>query len=196
MKNLKNLNKIKFKGFTLIEVLLVVAIIGILTAIVFIAINPALAYAKANDAQRYSDIKTLDSAILQYIVDKDHAPYIMDNCSPEYPSRDCYTNETPGAPYSWLNLMVDLNDYISSIPRDPCGIECFKESTPYTSSKFFTYAYYSPSAYYNACINEGNCGVFPDMTPEQARTMYSVYAEHLEAVDMAYGLYRNQFQSY
>jgi len=59
----------KYKGFTLIEILVVVALIAILAAITIIAINPAKNFADARDASRRSDVTTVLNAVSQYIVD-------------------------------------------------------------------------------------------------------------------------------
>src|SRR4030065_2746270 len=56
-------------GFTLLEVLLVIAIIAILAAIVIIAINPSKQLAEARNAQRRSDINTILNAVYQYSID-------------------------------------------------------------------------------------------------------------------------------
>ena len=54
------------KGFTLIEILVVVALIAILTAITFIAINPAKNFADTRNAQRSSDVVQILNAVTQY----------------------------------------------------------------------------------------------------------------------------------
>lgn len=59
-----------FKGFTLIEILVVVALIAILTAITFIAINPAKNFADTRNAQRSSDVAQILNAITQYTSDQ------------------------------------------------------------------------------------------------------------------------------
>ncbi len=59
----------KNKGFTLIEILVVIGIIALLAAIVIIAINPARQFAQARNSQRTSNLNTILNAIGQNLAD-------------------------------------------------------------------------------------------------------------------------------
>jgi prepilin-type N-terminal cleavage/methylation domain-containing protein len=57
------------KAFTLIELLVVIAIVAILAVVVVLTLNPAQLLAQSRDANRVSDMATLNSALNLYTVD-------------------------------------------------------------------------------------------------------------------------------
>jgi prepilin-type N-terminal cleavage/methylation domain-containing protein len=63
---IKNMKK---QGFTLIELIIVVAIIALLAAATFVAVDPAKRIGQANDAQRWSAVTALADAYMTYLVD-------------------------------------------------------------------------------------------------------------------------------
>lgn len=66
-KRIKKSAEISLRGFTLLELLIVIAILAILTTVVVLVLNPAEYLAQARDSQRISDLNTLNNAINLYI---------------------------------------------------------------------------------------------------------------------------------
>lgn len=64
------MNKENRKGFTLLELLIVVVIISILAIAVLFVLNPAETLKKSRDAQRFADLGTLKNTIAIYITTK------------------------------------------------------------------------------------------------------------------------------
>jgi len=57
----------KMKGFTLLELLIVIAILAILSAVLILILNPAETMKKSRDSQRMSDLATMKTAIGMYM---------------------------------------------------------------------------------------------------------------------------------
>jgi prepilin-type N-terminal cleavage/methylation domain-containing protein len=57
------------KGFTLLELLIVIGILAILSTTIVLVINPAELLKKARDSQRISDLNTLKTAIAYYVTE-------------------------------------------------------------------------------------------------------------------------------
>jgi type II secretory pathway pseudopilin PulG len=58
----------KIKGYTILQMMLTIALIAILASIVFIAINPAKNFADTRNEQRASDLRSLTNGLQQYTV--------------------------------------------------------------------------------------------------------------------------------
>lgn len=70
------------KGFTLLELLIVIAIIAILSAILIFVLNPAETLRKGRDSQRISDLSTFNTAIALLITTKPTDPTVCLNANP------------------------------------------------------------------------------------------------------------------
>lgn len=62
------------KGFTLLELLIVMAVLAILASILLVVVKPQQIFSKARDTQRKSDMRNLMSAIEVYLVEIGSAP--------------------------------------------------------------------------------------------------------------------------
>lgn len=101
------------KGFTLLELLLVIAIIGILSTVV--VANLKQLKAKARDAVRLSDVTQVQKAVEFYY--QDHGSYPNPNCYNLIAIGDCASAISPGddpdVDKRWIS---DLNIIL---PNDP-----------------------------------------------------------------------------
>src|SRR3989344_426424 len=71
------------KGFTLVELLMVIAIIGIFTSVVFVSLDGSRA--RSRDAVRVGDLKTLSYAVQTYFQENDgEFPDSIDDLAPYY----------------------------------------------------------------------------------------------------------------
>ena len=105
------------KGFTLLEILLVIATIGILAAIVLVAINPTRQINQARQAAINSDKNTIEKALQQRLIDTGSYPVGLDGVQ----RRICSSTITTDC----VDLSGLIPDYVAGIPS----------STTYTVAK-------------------------------------------------------------
>ena len=91
----------KRNGFTLVELLVAVAVIGVLSGIVIAALNPASFFARGRDGRRLSDLTTIQAALEQY-----------------YAQNGSYPASIPDAGEPWASGTIT---YLKSVPGDPSG---------------------------------------------------------------------------
>ena len=105
------------KGFTLIEVLIVIGIIAILAAIVIIAINPAHQFAQSRNTQRRSDVLAILNAVQQRMVDNkgDFAEGVVCDALPT--SAKTISSTVDAANVDLCDCLVDT--YLAEMPYDP-----------------------------------------------------------------------------
>lgn len=94
----------RLKGFTIIELLVVITIIGILTSSVTFAAGKA--NDKARDARRKEDLKNLSTALKLYYLDFG-----------SYPESGVDGEATSSEGANWIPGLVPT--YIKELPKDP-----------------------------------------------------------------------------
>lgn len=118
-------------GFSLIELLVVMAIIAALTVTVFVALNPAKRIQDANNSKRTSDADSILSAIHTYIIDNNGtyptglalstATTQLGTAASGCGGTVGTCNITPAACLNLSSATTGLGKYLQSIPTDPNG---------------------------------------------------------------------------
>jgi prepilin-type N-terminal cleavage/methylation domain-containing protein len=106
-------------GFTLLEILLTIALLGILTGIVIFAINPAKQLSEGRNAQRRVDVNTILNAAHQYAIDNNGSYNSIIPTNSAGPIAKTGTSGNSLSGYVDLSPLTDSGKYLVSIPEDP-----------------------------------------------------------------------------
>jgi len=139
------------KGFTLLELLIVIGILSILSTTVVLVINPAQLLKKARDSQRISDLNTLKTAIAYYITETS-SPSIgtVSNTFSDVATASCFstasgTQALTTAGLGWIPINFDGmtgGSPIGSLPTDPN-----KTAIGATPGRYYVYGVLSATDY-------------------------------------------------
>jgi prepilin-type N-terminal cleavage/methylation domain-containing protein len=105
-------------AFTLIELLVVIAIIAILAVVVVLTLNPAQMLAQSRDANRLSDLATMNSAVDLYNTDQSGSPtYSLGTPTTTYLSiYDPAATTTAGTNCATMGLSATSTGWVDQCP--------------------------------------------------------------------------------
>lgn len=130
------ISRISKKGFTIVELLIVIVVIGILATLVITAYSGI--QQKARNSKRQTDINALQTALEGFHTDKGYYPSLTDMNNPNFTSQ----------------LKVDTNAFI-----DPSSPGQSKTLAQYPAAKI--YAYTVTDADGTSCeANDNNCAQY------------------------------------
>jgi len=107
VSDMKTLASNYTRGFTLIEMIVVTAIVSLFAAGIVAVINPTQQVLKANDARRKSDLNSLQRGLEAYYHDFG-----------SYPPASNYRIAPQGTALAWG---VAWSPYMNTLPKDPNG---------------------------------------------------------------------------
>lgn len=120
------------KGFTLIEILVVIGIIGILATVVLVAVNPSRQFKQARDSQRVANINTILNALGQNIADHEGNLFCDGEIMPLAAS--AYFIRSGAGSFDIATCLTP--DYIPKLPYDPS-----KDGAHYTNEDDYDTGY-------------------------------------------------------
>ena len=118
------------KGFTLIEILIVIGLIAVLAGVLIVALNPARQFSQARNAQRWNNIDTIISSIIANTTDNKGTFTCAAGAIPSTPATGVDMAKTGG--YDIGSCLVPT--FAASLPVDPNAAGAhWKDTTDYDS---------------------------------------------------------------
>ncbi len=135
-------NVLSHRGFTLIELTVVMGVLGVLMGALIIVVNPTEQMRKAHDTQRKNDLSQIQRALEIYY--NDHG---------KYPDMSAYMIvNTDGTPVGWGS---SWSPYISRLPKDP-GVNRYVYVVGSNNQTYYIYASLERGGKDTAACNNGD----------------------------------------
>jgi type II secretion system protein G len=123
-----NVNNKVMRGFTLIEMIVVLALISVIATVVLGAVNPIGQLQKSNDAHRKADLESLQHALELYYQDKNTYP----------PSSANFQIMSGATTVTWGSAW---QPYMATLPKDPAMGDSYVYYSPPTAAGQTYYLY-------------------------------------------------------
>lgn len=125
----------RLKGFTLIEILVVIGIIAVLAAVVLVVVNPSRQFKLARDSQRVSNVESILNAVGQNIAEH-KGLFTCGGVVEVIPSMATDIKSVSSSSPDGFDLApCVVPDYISSLPFDPASSSAhYATSTDYNTA--------------------------------------------------------------
>ncbi|MFA5947378.1 MAG: prepilin-type N-terminal cleavage/methylation domain-containing protein [Candidatus Gracilibacteria bacterium] len=153
------------KGFTLVELIIVIAIVAILAAVAFVAVDPARRLHESRNAARWTNVTSISDTLNTYYTDNDGVfPDILDTetgpkyfmigtCDAGAAEADCAA-VTVGVGESFNAACSDLTDlvtgnYLNKVPVEDIG------TFDGAKTGYFVFKPASGPLRVGACVSEG-----------------------------------------
>jgi len=153
----------KQKGFTIVELLVVIVVIAILATITVVAYSGITTRAKNN--ARLSDVETITKALELYYSDKGFYPNGTNYSPGSTAINSSWSTTTDG---SWSNLEAALSPYVNALPVPPAP----SSGTPAISGgNNYDYFGFANSLYCGSSVGQGYILVFHQDGGTQTNTL-------------------------
>ncbi len=116
------------KGFTLVELLVVIGVLGVLATGLVLIINPGEQTARARDAERKSDLAQIQRALEMYYDDFGKYPDVV-------------------------KFGDEWEPYMTKVPQDKRSSQQYQYKTESSNQKYFLYAHLEAAKDNQACNN-------------------------------------------
>lgn len=170
------------KGFTLVELLIVIAILALLMSVIVITLNPAEMLRKSRDTKRVADLNALRTAINLAITDGITSIGTTNNCYFSIPSaggcptagcsgtKVCATTPTLVDGTGWIPInfgSISSGSPLAALPVDPTNSTASKLYYSYaadaTNLVYELNAKFESNSFQTYAINDGgNANTTPD----------------------------------
>lgn len=121
------------KGFTFVELMVIIAILMVIFAIINVLVRPLDQIKKARDNQRLSDINILDRVASEYLLDNRRYPDQENilRCSNVLPSG---SSDLSSPNRGWV--YENLSSYTEKLPIDPLNTDVFRYCYIHNSTSY------------------------------------------------------------